>query len=359
MNKEFKKLLEFNMKETDKEIEKFLPKNFDTEWLDFSLNKIIWEHDKEAYTEAIARPVWNLLERGGKRWRPFLMKLSYDAVSDDNTRGVKADRKDIKNYLALPELIHNGTLIIDDIEDSSELRRGMPCVHKIFGTDLAINAGNSMYFLPLLVFMRDKSLSSNIKTKIYELILGEMINLSFGQGMDIFWKTNKRKISENQYLQMCAYKTGSLARMSAKLGVILAEGNKIQEEALGKFAESLGVAFQIQDDILSLTGSCTGKDLGEDITEGKRSLMIIKVLENGTEKDKNRIIEILRMNTKNKELIKEAIEIINKYNVMNYAGNIAKILVENAWNELDSVIRKSEAKDKLKMFADFVINRNR
>jgi len=352
MNNHLKKSLEQNIIKINQEIEKFLPKKFDKKWLASIFGNTNWEFDEKACTEAIAKPVWNLLERGGKRWRPFLMQLSYEAV---------CKKKDsIQKFLILPELIHNGTLIIDDIEDNSELRRGHSCIHKLFGIDTAINAGNSLYYLPVLSLIKDTSLSNETKIKVYELLNKEMIKISFGQGMDIYWhKGEKTDMNENQYLQMCAYKTGALSRISAKLGVILGNGSEEQINAFGKFAESIGIAFQIQDDILNITSKKIGKEFGEDLTENKKTLMVIKTLEKAGENDKIRLLKILNLKTKDEKLIKEAIEIMEKYHSLEYAKSKAKRLVIDAWNKLAPLIKDSEAKKKLKLFANYLIKRDR
>lgn len=346
---ELKDLLKENAKEIDLEMEKFLPKNFDSDWLEFALGKANFSYDEFTCTEVISKPIWDLLLRGGKRWRPYLMKLAYGAVGGT---------EDIGKFLIIPELIHNGTLMIDDIEDKSDIRRGKECIHKIFGEDIAINAGNTLYYLPLLIVMKNEFLENDVKLKIYEIINEEMIRISFGQGMDIFWhKDKKENISENQYLQMCAYKTGTLARMAAKLGAVLGNASEEKINALGKFAESIGVAFQIQDDIMNITNKEWGKDFGEDITEGKRSLMVIHVLEKANEFDKKDLLGILGMKTKNKILINEAVKIIERYDSINYSKNVAKILVEDAWKEIDLVLENSLEKNKLKMLADYLVNR--
>ncbi|KHO50351.1 MAG: geranylgeranyl diphosphate synthase, type I [archaeon GW2011_AR13] len=299
MKNELKKLLEQNIEIVDQEIEKLLPKKLNKKWLNHALGEPLWAYHEKSCTNAISKPSWNLLSRGGKRWRPLLMKLSHDVVGG---------RRDINSFFIIPELIHNGTLIIDDIEDSSDNRRGKPCIHKIYGEDIAINAGNALYYLPLLLIIRNNSLNYKIKSQIYEIINEEMIKISFGQGMDIYWhKKNSEDVTEEHYLQMCAYKTGTLARIAAKLGAILGSGNPDQVNYLGKFAESIGVGFQIQDDILNITNNDWGKDFGEDITEGKMTLMVIKTLKEASIEDKNRLLEILKLKTKDLNLINEKI----------------------------------------------------
>ncbi len=332
----------------NEKIEDFLPKEINEKWLNDNIP--YYKNDLHIINE-IMRPVWDLLERGGKRWRPILMILCCDVVGGGSK---------IEDLIPVVEIIHNGTLMVDDVEDNSDIRRGKPCVHKIFGIDVAINTGNMMYYLPYLI-IKKIDLDKKTKLAIYDLIYEEMLKISIGQGMDIYWHNSKKNrgeiINEELYLQMCALKTGTLARMSAKLGALLGNASKRQIKALGNFAESIGVAFQIQDDILNITNRTWGKDFGEDITEGKRSLMVIKVLENGSEEDKEKLLEILNLKTKNKELIEEAIKIINKYKGIEYAKNKAEKLVKEAWNKLDSCISESESKQKLKLFADFLINR--
>lgn len=327
----------------NEKLEEFLPKKVDEKWVGEHLN-----HENDiAIVNEIIKPIWDLLDRGGKRWRPVLMLLCCDVVKGGSK---------VEDLIPIVEIIHNGTLMVDDVEDGSDLRRGKPCIHKIFGVDVAINTGNLMYYLPCLV-LRKMDLDKKTRLAIYELIYEEMLNLSIGQGMDIYWHSGGNNISEKLYLQMCALKTGTLARMSAKLGALLGNAGKRQINALGKFAETIGVAFQIQDDILNITNDKWGKEFGDDITEGKRSLMVIRVFEKGSEDDKKRLLEILDMKTKDKKLISEVIEIINKYRGIEYVKKKAKRLVRDAWKKLDKSIEESESKGKLKLFADFLINR--
>lgn len=352
MDKKLKELFEYNAKEVNKEIEKLIPKKFNIEWFNSALGETEWEHNCETYTKSIAKPIWDLLERGGKRWRPLLMSLCYDSIKKNSNNNLI-----IKEFLPLIEIIHNGTLMIDDIEDDSEIRRGKPCIHKIFGTDIAINTGNAMYYLPYLI-IKNAELEEKIKLFVHELIAEEMIKLAFGQGTDIYWHNNNNcNVTENQYLQMCAYKTGTLARMSAKLGAILGNATKEQINALGKFAESIGIAFQIQDDILNITNTKWGKDFGEDITENKKSLIVIKTLEEAKETDKKKLLEILSIKTKDKKLILESINIIKKNHAIEYSKKVAENIILKAWKELDKIIPDSDSKNKLKLFLDFVINR--
>jgi len=192
----------------------------------------------------------------------------------------------------------------------------------------------------------------------------EMINLSIGQAMDIAWHrglANADKIGEKDYLQMCAYKTGTLARMSARIAAVLSDANEELVEKLGHFAESIGVAFQMQDDILDLTGKeFTDKKggRGKDITEGKRSLIVIHTLKVAGSRDKERLIEILSLHTSGQTLRDEAIAVMQKYGSIDYVKRFAANIVEKSWKEVEELLPASKAKEKLKAFAEFLIKRN-
>jgi geranylgeranyl pyrophosphate synthase len=336
----------------NEELNKAFPHSLKQEWLEKVLGKPTYVYDSESITESIAKPVWDLLDRGGKRWRPVLMMVCAEAVG--------GNAEEVKQFTPILELIDNGTVMHDDAEDSSELRRGDTCTYKKFGLDIAINLGSAMYFVPYTI-VQDSSLSTEAKNKIYELWMQELVRLHTGQGMDILWhRGQKFDISEEEYLQMCAYKTGTLARFSTKLGAILGNGSEEQIEKLGKFGENVGVAFQIQDDILNLVGKefAKGKGAGEDIHEGKRTIMVLHSLKNATEEDKKRLLEILNSHPEDQETIREAIEIIKKYRSIDYARAKAKELVENSWKELEPVLPGSSAKKILHAFAKFLINRS-
>lgn len=350
-------LLQKQIAAIDRAIEEYIPRRFAKNSLVFELSRPRYAYNLQALNKTIAEPIWEFLSRGGKRWRPTLFLLICEALG--------ADPKAFTKYAIIPEVIHNGTLMIDDIEDRSEVRRGKPCTHKLFGLDVAINAGNAMYYLPLLSLIESKNqIPAETKSKAYEIYAQEMINLSFGQAMDIAWHkglAEADKINERSYLQMCAYKTGTLARIAAKLAAVLSGANTELTEKLGLFAESIGVAFQIQDDVLDLTGKKFVKKKGApgmDISEGKRTLMIIHTLRTATSKDRNRLKQILKMHTKDQRLRDEAIAILKKYKALEYAREYARQIVRKSWRSIEEAIPASDAKEKLRAFAAYLVERN-
>jgi len=350
---EIEKILEQKTSVIDRMIERYIPRKYNRDSLTFTLGPPRYEYNMEAINKAIADPVWEFLDRGGKRWRPNLFLLVCEALG--------AEPEKLLDFAIIPEVIHNGTLMIDDVEDASEIRRGKPCTYKLFGLDIAINTGNVMYYLPLLTLIKNKNkIPMEQRNRIYEIYLQEMIRLSFGQATDIAWHRGLAEANEKQYLQMCAYKTGTLARMSAKLAAVLAGASDDTVERMGRFAEMIAVAFQIQDDVLDLVGKEFAEKKGgrgQDITEGKRTLMVIHTLEKAEPTDKRKLLEILDMHTTDQKLRDEAIVIIKKYGSIRYAKWFARSLIEKGWKEIDKLLQPSDAKEKLRAFAHYLVER--
>ncbi|MCX6802350.1 MAG: polyprenyl synthetase family protein [Candidatus Diapherotrites archaeon] len=336
----------------EKEIEKVLPRKASAEWLEKAIGKADYSYDLETISKEFNAPVWEFLDRGGKRWRPALMLSACKAAG--------GKEQDAMPFTPLAELVHEGTIIVDDIEDNAEVRRGKKALHLMFGTDTAINDGNALYFLPLtLVYRNAEKLPESKRLKIMEIYGEEMLRLSLGQAMDIHWHKGKGTVKEEDYLQMCAYKTGVLARLSAKLGGILGNGTAAQVEALGKFGEAIGVGFQIQDDILNIAPASGkwGKEIGEDISEGKRTLLVLHALKHLGGKEAKELLKILDSHTKNKNAIMKAIALIKKAGSIEYAGEKAKKIVRESWRKLEGMLPESEGKQELEAFAKFMVDR--
>lgn len=347
------KFLEEKKQDIDDIIRKYVPENFSQEYMEQMIGRARYKYDLETINKAITEPIWDFLSRGGKRFRPALFMLVAEALGGDLEK--------IKDFAAVIELAHEGSIMADDVEDNGELRRGKPCTHKIYGVDIAVNASSTMYFLPMLVFInnRDK-IDDKTMLKAYEIFSKEMINIHFGQGMDIWWHKGKvQALTEEHYLQMCVYKTGCLTRMASKMAAVLSGASDEQVEKLGNFAEAVGVGFQIQDDILSASGEefQKKKGYGDDITEGKRTLMVIHTLNKANEDDRQRLLEILDMHTRDPKLIDDAIALLKKYGAIEYARQFARKIVNDAWQETESLLPETDAKKKLKSLVDFLIER--
>ncbi|MCX7656451.1 MAG: polyprenyl synthetase family protein [Treponemataceae bacterium] len=228
---------------------------------------------------SLTGPGKDLLERGGKRWRPLLMTLICESLGG---------KEEALALVPLVEFPHNGSLIHDDIEDNSEERRGKPAIHLLYGLDTGVNSGSFLYFLPLACLATWGAPDSR-KLQVMECWGEHLRRIHLGQAMDIYWHRDFSSLpSEALYEQMCRLKTGVLARLAAELGVYAA-ANRVTfpteqpEHAIradfGEAAENLGVGFQILDDVKNLTTGNPGKKRGDDIVEGKKSLPIILYLQ--------------------------------------------------------------------------------
>ncbi|MDR2658815.1 MAG: polyprenyl synthetase family protein [Spirochaetaceae bacterium] len=261
-----------------------LPEKPDSEWF----RRIFFDDGEEFRlppgSSALLEPCIDLLGRGGKRWRPLLMLLVCEALDGGEAALPLAP---------LVEFCHNASLIHDDIEDSSEERRGKPAVHLLYGTDTAINSGSFLYFLPLSC-IDGWDAPCEAKLRLYSFWAREMRVLHFGQSLDIAWHRNWNIApSIDDYYKMCASKTGVLARFAARTGALAAAygrkeaAEKENSAAVSLFvsaAEKLGVGFQIIDDVKNLTVGVSGKRRGDDIVEGKKSLPVLLYL-NGASRD--------------------------------------------------------------------------
>jgi len=332
-------------------LERVVPRRATQDYIEWLAGKPSYAYDLEAVQKGISDPVWDFLDRGGKRWRPSLFLLMAEAFGK---------LEGLEEFSSVIELIHNGTIMVDDVEDDAEMRRGKPPLHKLFGTDIAVNTGNMLYFAPMLLF-RGRKLGDKKLVRVYEAFIDEMVKLSIGQCMDIMWHKGSSTPSEQQYLQMCAFKTGTLARFSGRLAVILCDGSVEKERKVGSMLEAVGVAFQIQDDILDLTArdrEAFGKSFGNDITEGKRTLAVIHALSHMDAKDRTKLTSILDAHTRDVKRIEEAMDLITKADSIAYAKSVATELATKAWDECKNAIPEGNAKNALASFVRYLVERD-
>jgi geranylgeranyl pyrophosphate synthase len=310
-------------------------------------------------------PCWELLGSGGKRWRPMfgLMVAKYFRIDEDLEKN-----KILPQLVAIPELIHNASLIIDDVEDKSETRRGILCTYKKYGEDIAINAGITMYYAP--IFRMVENLNDSQKLLLYKIYLEEMVAIHLGQGWDIEMNGKNRIPLTSNYVDTVIFKTGCCPRLMVKLMQILVDHNKHKDifKELIDIADFMSAAFQIKDDLLNITPSVLSKGknyLGEDIYAGKQTIMVLHTLNsNNSESNKERLREILLMRTKSETLIKEAIDIMDKNGSIQYANDVMNKysgLVEEKCKNLASQksnLFDGQAANDIVHLMDYLINRD-
>lgn len=340
----------------DEAIEELLPRVVDERYLAEFFGEPTYRYDTDSVQAALADPIWELLGRGGKRWRAVLCLVFIEGFGEDPEAFLP--------YACIPEILHNGTIIVDDVEDGASMRRGEKALHHVHGTDIALNAGNAMYFLPLKVITRNPAgLDAATRLEAYEMLTHELNRTHLGQGMDIQWHNEPEvDVSEPEYLEMCACKTGCLGRIVARLAAIVT-GNADQQPAVARYAERMSVAFQIADDILDVEhaeehGGSFGKGMGNDVREGKKTLMIIHAAANAAGSDVARLEEILWADENTDGEVLEAIDILRQTGSVEYARERALELASEACDHLAAADIAAEQREQLEAFTRFVVDRN-
>lgn len=261
----------------EKELNSSLPLSSNKDWSAISFGSLS-SATKDSHIFPLLTPTRALVDLGGKRWRPLLLILCAQAAATKLAQDPKTMEESKKNALHLTplvEFIHTASLIHDDIEDSSDTRRGKPAAHLTYGLDVALNAASWLYF-QASTCITTLDVPSEIKNSLYELYAKEVRRLHLGQAMDIDWHRNKNSCpTQDEYLSMVQCKTGTLSSLAAKTGTMIAGLSSQDVEKAGNAAAKIGAGFQIIDDVINLTTGNPGKKRGDDIVEGKKSLPVL------------------------------------------------------------------------------------
>jgi len=340
----------------DEAISEVLPREVDESYLDAFFGEPTFSYDAEAIQAGLADPVWDLLDRGGKRWRSVLFLVLVDAFGEPPEEYLR--------YACVPEILHTGTIIVDDVEDEAELRRGEPALHRIYGQDVALNAGNALYFIPLkLITGPSSDLDAERQLAAYRMLTYELNRTHLGQGMDIDWHNRRRsEVSEAEYLEMCACKTGCLARITARLAAIVTDQSEPVERAVATYAERMSVGFQIIDDVLDVENSLGeagdfGKAFGNDIREGKTTLMVIHALSSASPERAERLQAVLADPDPSDEDVLAAIEVIQATGAVEHSRERALELAREAREAIEPLSLDPEPAETLADFPGFMIER--
>ncbi len=297
---------------------------------------------------------------GGKRVRPFVVLRATEAVGGDPEKALYP--------AAAVEFIHNYSLVHDDIMDMDELRRGRPTVHKVWGINMAILAGDLLFSKAFEAVAKAK-VDPDKKARILEVLVKTSNELCEGQALDIEFET-RDEVTVDEYLKMISGKTGALFDGSATIGAIVGTDNEEYIQALSKWGRNVGIAFQIWDDVLDLIADeeKLGKPVGSDIRKGKKTLIVSHFFQNASEDDKAEFLKVfgkyagdakgdaLIHDERVKEEVERAIELLKKYGSIDYAAQYAKNLVKEA-NEALKVLPESEARRDLELLAEFLVER--
>ncbi len=285
----------------------------------------------------------------GKRFRPTLCLLVYSSIAGVYDKALPA-------AVAI-ELIHNFSLIHDDIEDMDEERRHKPTVWKLFGIPHAINAGDGMHVLANIAALRlrERYVSSDKILDVLEILNNAVMNLCEGQFLDISFQ-DRDTITMQEYMEMIYKKTASLIEASCKIGAILATDDEEIVNRFSSFGRNIGLAFQIVDDIIGIWGKeeKTGKPVASDIRNKKKSMPIVCVFESDR---RDEIVEIYRKEKLSEEDIEKVLNILNELNILEVCKKEAEKFKKIALEELEKTGIKNESIEKIKTLAEFLIER--
>eukprot|EP01116_Phalansterium_solitarium_P015444 TRINITY_DN3412_c0_g1_i1.p1 TRINITY_DN3412_c0_g1~~TRINITY_DN3412_c0_g1_i1.p1 ORF type:complete len:323 (+),score=103.54 TRINITY_DN3412_c0_g1_i1:93-1061(+) len=258
------------------------------------------EEDKKVLLD----PFKYLTEIPGKGVRALLVK--------GFQKWLQIDRNHLESVAKIVEMLHNASLLIDDIEDNSKLRRGVPVAHLIYGVPLTINSANYVYFAAL----RECAALGN--PQAVSVFTEELLALHHGQGFDIFWRDHSQCPTEDQYKQMVLEKTGGLFRLAVRLMQAFST-NKTDFVPLVNY---LGLYFQIRDDYINLQSEeyMKNKSFAEDLTEGKFSFPIIHSIR--SQPHDHRLINIVKQRTTDVELKKYAVSVMEQSGSFEYTRKV-------------------------------------
>jgi geranylgeranyl diphosphate synthase type II len=299
--------------------------------------------------QTLHKPIEYLLGLGGKRFRPALVLLSADLYDLPLEKALDA-------AMAV-EVFHNFSLMHDDIMDEAPLRRQKETVHKKWDVNTAILSGDAMLIWAYQCF---ESYEANLFYNLMKLFSKTAKEVCVGQQYDMdFESRDEVKITE--YIEMIRLKTAVLVACAFQMGGILAEASVEDQKKLYEFGQNLGIAFQIQDDLLDVYGDpkTFGKQVGGDIIENKKTYLYLKALELSTENDKNQLKHLFSIHPKNTSAKIETVKhIYNVYDIKTICSDRIKEYTDLALYAVEGLNLNAEKKQILSVFAEELMHRS-
>jgi geranylgeranyl diphosphate synthase, type II len=297
---------------------------------------------------SLYEPCSYILQSGGKHLRAYLVLLATKAV------GGKASQA--YNAALSVEILHNFTLVHDDIMDSADKRRGRETLHIKYDISTAILAGDSLIAVAYKNLLRDCKINV---TQILSTFNESVIEVCEGQSLDKEFEVRK-DVTISEYKVMIEKKTAALIKMCCSIGAQLGNGTKLEIKALAKYGKYLGLAFQLKDDLLDIIGDVKdfGKNVGGDLVEGKKTFLFLKALEIAKGDDKKELLKVVKNNGIRKSEIKKYKKLYEKLNVLEitekeidrYSNLAIKALKE---------LKNSDVKENLIWLATLLKKRNK
>jgi geranylgeranyl diphosphate synthase, type II len=313
------------------------------------VNKAILNLSYNDEAEKLNDPVKYILSIGGKRLRPVLALMACNLFSDTIDDAV------------IPatglEVFHNFTLVHDDIMDHAPVRRNLPTVHSKWNLNQAVLSGDVMAFIANECFLQTPQ---KHLLKVFRVFNKAAIEVCVGQQLDIDFE-KAAIVSHEEYIRMIELKTAALLAASAKIGSIIGGADDKDSEILYEFGRNLGLAFQIQDDLLDIYGDIKvfGKIPGGDIISNKKTFMLVKALELASNEQAKQLHEQFTLKEFDPDIkVKKVIEIYDQLNIKNISESLANDYINTAFNLLGKVGAANERKTELVDIANSLIGRD-
>jgi octaprenyl-diphosphate synthase len=286
----------------------------------------------------------HILTSGGKRIRPLLLILS--------ARLAGYAGRDAVRLASLVEYIHTATLLHDDVVDHADLRRGRKTARGLWGNQVAILVGDYLYSKAIchIVAFRNQDVNECLSEACRKMSEGELMQLSY---------KDQEALSEREYLKIAEYKTGALIAAACRMGAVVANADLPQREAMFRFGQALGVAFQVADDTLDYAAQreSLGKLLGKDLGEGYVTLPLLHLRKHCTDPERQRLAEILENRKDVNGELSWILALMERYGSLEYAMATARGFIESAKAYLvpfeDSVHKRA-----LHVVADYMVSRD-
>jgi len=291
----------------------------------------------------------HLIIHGGKRLRPYMVIRSCQILGGKVSNAMLA--------ASAVEMVHNFTLVHDDIMDNDDMRHGVPTVHKKFGMPVAILAGDVLFSKAFQIITESK-LSANATTKLVSRLSKACVDVCEGQLLDVKMAEEKKIPTQAEYITMISKKTAALFDVSCAMGAICATNKSNDILNLSSFGRNLGIAFQITDDLIGVMGDpkVTKKPVGNDLREGKKSLPILMAIKLAKGKNKKIILKAFGNSKVTRNDLNKAVGVIRSLGI---EENVRKQALKYADKAEKSLTRYSgSAKTELIALLDFVVQRS-
>ena len=295
------------------------------------------------------KPIRYVLSIGGKRVRPVLLLIAYNMYKDD-VQTVLPSAVAVETY-------HNYTLLHDDVMDRAEVRRGKPCVHKVWNENTAILSGDSML---VMAYQLVAQCPSRCLKPVLDLFTATALEIGEGQQYDVDFE-ERMDVKAEEYIEMIRLKTSVLLACALKMGALQAGAPAEDCDLLYRFGESVGLAFQLQDDLLDVYGDFDtfGKRIGGDILCNKKTYMLIKALEGADETQRRQLEHWIDAKEYNPdEKVAAVTSLYNEIGVRALCEDLINKYFEEARQVLDKVSLPAEKKEVLWQYALGLLGRN-